>query len=43
MVILMYRNVDKEEACVDAEAGLPVISPDPIPGEYWGCRQSPIG
>jgi len=37
MVFLLYRFVDGVEACHSA-GGVPLISPDPIPGEYWGCR-----
>ena len=38
MVFLLYENVGTEEACVSAVVGTPLISPDPIPGQYWGCR-----
>ena len=38
MVFLLYQGVDTEEACVDALVGMPLISPNPIPGQYWGCR-----
>lgn len=38
MVFLLYRGVETEAACADALVGLPLISPDPIPGQYWGCR-----
>ena len=38
MVFLLYAGVDTEEACMDALVGSPLISPDPIPGQYWGCR-----
>lgn len=37
MVFLLYENVGTEEECVNA-VGSPLISPDPIPGDYWGCR-----
>lgn len=40
MVFLLYRAIDGEEACIDA-GGTPLISPEPIPGQYWGCR--PVG
>ena len=38
MVFLMYQGVDSVEACADSVVGAPLISPDPIPGEFWGCR-----
>ena len=38
MVFLLYAGVETEEACVAALVGSPLISPEPIPGQYWGCR-----
>ena len=38
MVFLLYQNVPSEEACVDALVGTPLFSPEPTPGQYWGCR-----
>jgi len=38
MVFLLYESVDTEEACRDAVVGSPLVSPEPIPGDYWGCR-----
>lgn len=38
MVFLLYYDVESAEACVEAVVGTPLISPPPIPGEYWGCR-----
>ena len=37
MVFLVYQDVGNEQACVDAK-GTPLISPDLIGNEYWGCR-----
>jgi len=38
MVFLLYQNVGTVEACHEAVVGTPLISPDPIPGQFWGCR-----
>ena len=38
MVFLLYQNVDTVEACTAAVVGSPLISPEPIPGQFWGCR-----
>ena len=38
MVFLLYGDVETEQACVDALVGSPLISPEPIPGEYSECR-----
>ena len=38
MVFLVYQNVNSVEECADAVVGTPLISPEPIPGQYWGCR-----
>ena len=38
MVFLLYQNVDTVEACEAAVVGSPLISPEPIPGQFWGCR-----
>ena len=38
MVFLLYQNVETAEACAQAVVGTPLFSPDPIPGQYWGCR-----
>lgn len=38
MVFLLYQDVRSAEACADLVAGSPLFSPDPIPGQYWGCR-----
>ena len=38
MVFLLYQGVESAEACPDAVVGTPLISPEPMPGEYWGCR-----
>ena len=38
MVFLLYESVETEQACVDTLMGSPLVSPDPIPGQYWGCR-----
>ncbi len=38
MVFLLYQGIDSKEACADSIVGTPLISPDPIPGEFWGCR-----
>ena len=38
MVFLLYQGVESAEACLDAVVGTPLISPEPMPGEYWGCR-----
>ena len=38
MVFLLYQDVGTLEACKDAVVGTPLISPEPIAGEYWGCR-----
>jgi hypothetical protein len=38
MVFLLYGSVETEEDCVAAVVGSPLISPEPIPGQYWGCR-----
>ena len=38
MVFLLYMNVESEAACSAASLGTPLISPEPIPGDYWGCR-----
>ena len=38
MVFLMYQNVSSEDACTRSVVGTPLWSPEPIPGQYWGCR-----
>lgn len=38
MVFLLYGSVETEEACAATMVGSPLISPEPIPGQYWGCR-----
>lgn len=38
MVFLLYQNVGTVEDCAKAVVGTPLISPPPIPGDYWGCR-----
>ncbi len=38
MVFLIYENVNTVEACDSLVLGAPLISPEPIPGQYWGCR-----
>ena len=38
MVFLLYQGVRTEEECVAAVVGSPLISPEPIPGDFWGCR-----
>ena len=38
MVFLMYQGVATEEACAQSVVGTPLWSPEPIPGQYWGCR-----
>ena len=38
MVFLLYGSVETEEACAAAVVGSPLISPEPMPGQYWGCR-----
>ena len=38
MVFLIYENVITVEDCADFVLGSPLISPEPIPGQYWGCR-----
>ena len=38
MVFLLYQDVRSAEACADSVVGSPLFSPDPIPGQYWGCR-----
>ena len=38
MVFLLYQNVDSSEACNGSVVGTPLFSPEPILGEYWGCR-----
>ncbi len=38
MVFLLYYNVESEQACIESVVGRPLISPPPIPGDYWGCR-----
>ena len=38
MVFLVYQDVDSADECVNSVVGTPLISPDPIPGQYWGCR-----
>ena len=37
-VFLVYQDVESAQACVDSWLGSPLFSPDPIPGQYWGCR-----
>tara|TARA_Y100001001_G_scaffold96101_1_gene93993 strand:+ start:3723 stop:4001 length:279 start_codon:yes stop_codon:yes gene_type:complete len=38
MVFLLYQNVESSEACNGSVVGTPLFSPEPILGEYWGCR-----
>jgi len=38
MVVLLYQNVESSEACNGSVVGTPLFSPEPILGEYWGCR-----
>jgi len=38
MVFLLYQGVETPQACTQAVVGTPLYSPDPIPGQYWGCR-----
>lgn len=38
MVFLLYQNVESAEACAAAVVGTPLFSPEPLPGQYWGCR-----
>lgn len=38
MVFLLYQGVGSAKACAQAVVGTPLFSPEPIPGEYWGCR-----
>ena len=38
MVFLMYENVESEAACLQSIGGSPLISPEPMPGVFWGCR-----
>ena len=38
MVFLLYERVDTVQACIDSVFGSPLMSPEPIPGDYWGCR-----
>ena len=38
MVFLIYENVNSVQDCAKFVLGLPLISPEPIPGQYWGCR-----
>ena len=38
MVFLLYQGVETAQACAQSVVGTPLFSPDPIPGQYWGCR-----
>ena len=38
MVFLVYQGVGSIEACARSVVGAPLISPERIPGEFWGCR-----
>jgi hypothetical protein len=38
MVFLMYENIGNEADCLRAIGGSPLISPEPMPGIFWGCR-----
>jgi len=38
MVFLLYQNVESSEVCNGSVVGTPLFSPEPILGEYWGCR-----
>ena len=36
-VFLLYENVETKFDC-ESMPGAPLISPEPDPGQYWGCR-----
>ncbi|MBC8282123.1 MAG: hypothetical protein H8E48_15190 [Chloroflexi bacterium] len=38
MVFLMYANVGTEADCLQVIGGSSLISPEPMPGVFWGCR-----
>jgi hypothetical protein len=38
MVFLLYQNVESSKACNGSVVGTPLFTPEPILGEYWGCR-----
>ena len=38
MVVLVYQNVGSVQDCHEAVVGTLLMSPEPIPGIFLGCR-----